>query len=119
MGLGGRDIGLVELDGRARKSALGIASLALQARSRSHCRRDDVRLVVGLKIGINVRLLFSIGDANNVGGGFGGFEGVRHSQRDVLTVIADNIIFKWGTPLVGDAFESLSLNRAEDLADVR
>jgi len=23
-----------------------------------------------------------------------------------------------GTPLVGDAFESLSLNRAEDLADV-
>ena len=118
MRLGGRDIGLVELDWRARKSALGIASLALQARSRSHCGGDDVRLVVGLQIGIDVRLLFGVGDANSVGGGFGCFEGVRHSQRDVLTVVADDVIFKWGTPLVGDTFESLSLNRAEDFADV-
>src|SRR5205823_11211271 len=45
-------------------------------------------------------------------------EGVRHSQRDVLTVVADDVIFKRRTPLVGDTFESLSLNRAEDLADI-
>ena len=55
MRLSGRDIGLIELDGRARKSALGIASLALQARSRSHCSRDDVRLVVGFQIGFRCK----------------------------------------------------------------
>src|SRR5438094_144814 len=118
MRLSGRDIDLIELDWRARKSALGIASLALQARSRSQCSQDDVRLLVGSQIGIHVRLVFGVGDANIVGGGFGRFEGVRHSQRDVLTVIADDVIFKWGTALVGDTFESLSLDRAEDLADV-
>src|SRR2546422_11267911 len=103
MRLGGRDIGLVELDWRARKSALGIASLALQTRSRSHCGGDDVRLLVGLQIGIDVRLLFGVGYANSVGGALGCFEGVRHSQRDVLTVVADDVIFKWRSAFVGDA----------------
>src|SRR5439155_27054046 len=55
---------------------------------------------------------------NSVGGALGCFEGVRHSQRDVLTVVADDVIFKGGTALVGDTFETLSLNRAEDFADV-
>src|SRR5947207_14043841 len=100
MRLGGRDVGLVELDWRARKSALGIASLALQARSRSHCGGDDVRLVVGLKIGIDIRLLFGVGDANSIGGAFGCFEDVRHSQPDILTVVADHVILKWGTAAV-------------------
>src|SRR5256885_8624385 len=52
------------LDWRTRKSALGIASFALQTRSRSHCGRDNVRLVVGRQISIHVRLLFGIGDPN-------------------------------------------------------
>src|SRR5439155_12898267 len=53
-----------------------------------------------------------------IGGGFSGFKGIRHSQSDILAVVADNVIFEGRASLVADAFESLALNRPEDLSDV-
>ena len=113
-----RDIRLVELDGRARKSALGLAALALQTRSRGQCSRNDIRFVVGFEVRINVRLLLCVGDAHRIGSGLGSFERVRHSQRNVLAVIAHNVILEWRPPLVGNALESRSLDRAEDFSNV-
>ena len=60
----------------------------------------------------------AVANDNRVRSGFCGFERLGHSQRDVLAVVANNVILEWWASLVGDAFESLSLNRAEDLADV-
>src|SRR6185503_4515552 len=74
--------------------------------------------VVSLELSINIRFLFCVRDAHGVGGGFGRLECIRHSEGDVLTVVTDDVIFKWGTPLIADAVKSLSDRRPVDLSDV-
>src|SRR5205823_9446815 len=110
--------GLVELDWRAGERALGITALALQPRAHGERGGNHFRLVVLFEFGFDVRLLFGVRDANRIGSGFGGLEGVRHSERDVLAVVANDIVFERRAALVADAFESRSLYRAEDLSDV-
>src|SRR5262249_13743923 len=53
-----------------------------------------------------------------IGGGLGSLEGVRHSESNVLAVIADDIVLEWWTPLITDAFESRPEGRPGDLSDV-
>ena len=53
-----------------------------------------------------------------VGGRFGSLERGRHSKRDVLAVVTNDIVFKRRPPLFADAFHSLLQDRAGDLADV-
>src|SRR5207237_10738829 len=48
----------------------------------------------------------------------GSLERVGHSERDVLAVVANDIILKWRAPLFADAFHPLSQGRAEHLANV-
>ena len=79
---------------------------------------NDFGIVVGFEVGLDVRLLLVIGDANRVGGGFGGLESVRHGERDVLAVVANDIVLERRAPLYTDAFEPFPLDRAEDLSDV-
>ena len=67
---------------------------------------------------LDVRLLLAVRHANRIGSGLGGLERVRHSQRNILAVVANDIIFKWRTPLFADAFHPLSQGRAEHLANV-
>src|SRR5262249_47900154 len=62
--------------------------------------------------------LLCVGDAHRIGSGPGSFERVSDSQRDVLAVIAHDVILEWWPPLVADTFESRSQNRAEDFSDV-
>jgi hypothetical protein len=52
------------------------------------------------------------------GGRFGSLERVRHSERDVLAVVANHIIRKRRAPFFADAFESRLWHRAKDLSDV-
>src|SRR5207249_12122203 len=77
-----------------------------------------VVLVVRLEISLDVRLLLVVRDANRIGSGCGGLERVRHSERDVLTVIANDIVLERRAALFADAFESQLRYRTEDLADV-
>src|SRR5207302_9850724 len=64
------------------------------------------------------RYVPGVGDANRIGGGPGGLEGVRHGERDVLAVIANDVVLEWRAPLLTNAFKSGSRNRTVDLADV-
>jgi hypothetical protein len=86
----------------------------------AHAERGDNRLgvIIRFEFGVNVRLILGVRDANRIGSGLGGLERVRHSQRDILAVVANDIILKRRAPLFADAFEPLSHGRAEDLADV-
>ena len=96
--LGRRDISLVELDRRARESA--------SASPRSLCRRFVRAEVCQLSSGsssalrsvIDVRFLLRVGDANRVRGSFGALESVRHRERDVLAVVANDIVLERRTP---------------------
>ena len=119
MRLGGRNVGLVELDRRARECGLGVAALALQTLLRTVGRRNLCRIVFGFEIGFDVRLVVGITNAHCVGGGFGSLESVRHRERNVLTIITNNIVLKRRAPLDTDAFESLPRGGAEDLSNVR
>src|ERR1044071_7951040 len=114
----GGDIGLIELDGRGCESALGVATLALQARSRTDGGGDGVGFVVGVEIGINVRFLFGVSNAHSVRRSLGGLKCIGDGQCDVLAVIANNVVLKWRPALVGNAFESLSRYRAENLSNI-
>ena len=79
---------------------------------------NHVGLVVRFEVSLDVRLLLGVRDANRIGGGLGSLERVRHSERNVLAVVANNIILERRAPLFADAFESRPRDRAEDLADV-
>src|SRR2546427_8184629 len=87
-------IGLVELDKGARESALGISALALYALDRAELGHHHRRLVVGLELGVDVRGLLFVDDANRVGRGLGVFECVGNSQRDVLAIVANDIVLE-------------------------
>ena len=98
--LGRRDIGLVELDRCACESGVGVAALALQAGSRAKRGDNHFGIIVRFKLGLDVRLFLGVGHTNGIGRGFGGFERVRHSERDVLAVVANDIVLEGWAPLV-------------------
>ena len=116
--LGRRDVGLVELDRRAGESLVGVAALALQRLRGPNVVDHFVGLVVRLEVGVDVRLLLRVGRADGIGGGFGALERVRDGERDVLAVVANDVVFERRPALVDDAFESRPQGRAEDLSDV-
>ena len=116
--LGWHDIGLVELDRRARKRLLDVSALALEALGRGEGGGHDVGLVVGHEIGGDVGLLLVVGGAHRVGRGLGALERVRHRERDVLAVVANVVVGERRATLVDDAFEAGPEGRAEDLPDV-
>src|SRR5437867_4311804 len=118
MRFGRRDIGLIELDGRARKCALGVAALALHALSRRERRLDDLGLVIGLEVGIDIVFVPGVRHADRISGGLGALERVRDGERDKLAVVSNDVVLEWRSPLVGDALESGFLNGAEYLSDV-
>ena len=72
-----------------------------------------VRLVIRFEIGINVMLVSGVGDANRIGSGFGRLERVRHGKRDVLAVVANDIILERRATLIDDAVEPLVRERSE------
>src|SRR2546427_3336627 len=96
-------IGLVELDGGARESALGMSALALYALDRAVLGHHHRRLVVGLELGVDVRLSLFVADGNRVGRGLGVLERVGNSQRDVLAVVANDVVLERRATLVSDA----------------
>src|SRR5258705_6373116 len=110
--LGGRDIGLVELSLSACEGRIRIATLALQPGGGSEGGRDHVGFVVGLELGFYICFFRGVSYANRIGGGFGGLESVCDSQRNVLAVVADNVVFERRAALIGNAFESRSKSRA-------
>ena len=79
---------------------------------------NHVGIVVRFEVGLDVRLLLGVRHANRIGGGLGSLERVRHGERDVLAVVANDIVLERRAPLFADAFDPLSQDRAEDLADV-
>ena len=116
---GRRDVGLIDLHRRARERAVGVAALALQPRRRRERRRDDIRLVVGFQFGIDVVRLRRIRHLHRIGGGLGLLERVGDGERDVLAVIANDVVLERRAALVHDPFEAGPLHRARDLSDVR
>src|SRR5438552_4581861 len=112
------DISLVELDRCAGESALRISAFALHALRRLECGRNHFGLVVGLKIRIDVVFVLHIRRVDRIGRSFGAFKGVGDSERDVLAVVANDIVFEWRATLVDDAFHPLSQDGAENLSDV-
>ena len=103
----GRDVGLIELDRRVGQRPVGVAALAVHR-----------RLVVGFEVGIDVRLFRGIRDAHRIRCRLGGFERVGDDERDVLAVIADDIVGQRRAALVAEAEEVGLEHRAVQLADV-
>src|SRR5882724_9357612 len=98
MSFGRCDISLVKRDRRAGESGIYVSALAVQAFPRAERGENLVGIVVRFKMGRDVRLLPGVRRANRVGGGLGSLERVRHSKRDILAVIANDIILEWRTP---------------------
>jgi hypothetical protein len=90
----------------------------LQAVVHAERARNHVGLVVRFQLDSDVRLLLGVRYADGGGGGCGGFERVRHRKRDVLAVIANDVVFERRATLVDDAFEPGSRDRTKDLADI-
>src|SRR4051794_39392011 len=118
MRFGRRDVSLVELDGRTRKCTFGFAAFALHPFHRAVRREHHGRIIAGFQTSLYIRLFFRVGGAHRIGGGLGGFECVGDSESDVLAVIADHVILKWGTALFADTIKSRRGSGAEDLANV-
>ena len=116
--LGRRDVGLVELHRGAGERRGRIAALALDALLGPVARLDCVRIMVGCEFEFHVRLFFRIGDDDGVSGRFGALESVRDRERDVLAIIANDIVLEGGTPFYANAFISLPGAGTENFADV-
>src|SRR5438067_1176216 len=106
MRLARRDIGLVELDRRICESGLDIAALTLQSLLRAERGGNHVSVLVRFKMSLDIRLVLGVCDTNRIGSGFGGLECVRYGERDILPVIANDIVLKRRTALFTDAFKS-------------
>src|SRR5437667_235314 len=63
-------------------------------------------------------ILLRVGDTDRIGGGLGGLECVRHGERNILAVVANNVILERRTSLDTNALKALSRSGAENLADV-
>src|SRR5260370_17567871 len=113
-----RPIGFVEVGGCAFERTFGGSSLALEPWHRSVGCEHHIRIFAGFQTSFYIRLLFGVGRTDCIGGGFGGFEGVGHRERDVLSVVTDHVIFEWWPPLFADAIETWRLSRAKDLSNI-
>ncbi len=98
--LGRRDIGLVELDRRRAKAASASPRWLCKRLARAERGDNHFGLVVRFKVSVDVRLFLGVGHTNRVGGGFGGLERVRHRERDVLAVVANDIVLEGRATLV-------------------
>ena len=99
--LGRSNVGLVELNRRRCEGAIGIAPFTLQSLSRT--KRGDYHfgVILGLKLGYDVWLpLFSRVDANSISCRLGVLVRIRHCKRNVLSVIADDIVLERRSPLI-------------------
>jgi len=65
---------------------------------------NHLGLVVRFEVGIDVRCLLGVRYANRIGSGFGRLERVRHRERDVLAVVANDIVLERRATFVHDAF---------------
>src|SRR5207245_9718466 len=97
-------------------SGLGVAARALQALLRAKSGGNHLGLVIRLQIRLNVWFFLGVGRANRIGSGLGALERVRHSQGNVLAVVANDVVFERRAPLFADAFDSLSRGRTEDFS---
>ena len=89
VGLGRRDVGFVHFDRSGLKGRFGIAALAV-----------DLGLFVGFQVVANVRLFAVIRHLDRIGCGDRLFEGKRHNGGDVLSVVADGVVFEGRTALI-------------------
>src|SRR6476661_6455120 len=115
MRFGRCDVSLVELDPCAGKGPGRIAALALQALHRPVGGHDRVRIIIGGELVFDVRFLFRVGNDNRVRRSFGALESVRHRERDVLTVVANDIVLERRPPFDADAVDALPESRTENL----
>ena len=97
------------MTGALAKALCGISAFALFAVGRAKCGRNCLRLVVRFEVGLDVRLFLFVGGANGIGSGLGAFKCIGDSERDILAVVANDIVFEWRATLIDDAFESRSL----------
>src|SRR2546430_176001 len=93
-----------QLDRCAGKGRRRIAALTLHALLRPVTRFDDLQIIVGCELEVDVRLLFRIGDDDSIRRGFGALESVRDGERDVLAVVANDIVLEGRTPFYANAF---------------
>src|SRR6185369_1736156 len=116
---GRRAVSLIELDGRTGKRGVSITTLALQSRHWSIAGKDDVRIVAGFEVRLDIVFFFCVGRTNCVGSSLGGFESVSHDESDVLAVVSDLVVFERRPALETDAIETRRRSGTKDLADIR
>ena len=102
-----RDISLVDLNRGAGESGIGVAALTFQPLLRAERAGDHVGIVVRFEIEFDIRLVLGVGDADHISRGFCILERVRHGERDVLAVVANDIVIERRASLFTDAFHSL------------
>ena len=90
----------------------------MQALLRPVAGHDLVGIIIGGELVFDVRFLFRVGNCDRVRRSFGALESVRHRERDVLAVVANDIVFKGWPPLDADAVHPLPQGRTGDFADV-
>jgi hypothetical protein len=113
-----RDVGLVELHRCTGKRRGCIPAFTLHAHLGPVTRSDDLRIFVGCELEFDVRFLFRVANDNRVRRGFGALESVRDGERDVLTIITNDIVFERRPPFYADAFVALPSARTENFTDV-
>ena len=108
MRLGRCHVGLVELNRCACKSGVGVAALAFQPVLGAIGSFNHFRVIVGFEIVFDVRLVLGVRYMDRVRGGLGGLESVRHSKRNVLPIITNDVVFERRAPLYTDTLHPLS-----------
>jgi hypothetical protein len=81
-------------------------------------RYQPRRAVVRYEISRNIVLLLRVRDTNRIGRSFGPLKCIGDSERDVLAVVANDIIFERRTTLIDYPIEALSLDGAKNLSDI-
>ena len=90
----------------------------MQALRRGECGGNLIGFIVGLEIRIDVVLVLCVGRANRIGSGFGALKCIGDSERNILAVVANDIILERRATFIDDTFEPRSLHRAENLSDI-
>src|ERR1044071_3620917 len=90
-----RDVGMIEFDGSTAESCVRISALTIQTLAGSEGCHDFVGLVVSYELQLDVGVFRRVSRAHRVGGGFGRFKSLRYSERNILSEVANDIIFEW------------------------
>jgi hypothetical protein len=93
--------------------------MALQTRHWSIAGKYDIRIVARFKMRFDIWFLFRVGRSHSICSSLCSFESVGDCEGNVLTIVTNYVVFKWGSTLEIHSIESRSGSRAKYFSDIR